>query len=236
MSGHGIGIPAKGPQRPIARALGVGHRLQCGESFRGDDEKRFLGIEAPCRFREIRAIDVGDEPKSHPPVAVILERLVGHDRPEVGTADADVDHVADAFAGVPLPCAAPDPVGEISHLLQHGVNLGDHVFAVHDEGRRGRRAQSHMQDCTVFRDVDPVTPEHGIDALAKSAFFRQVQEESERFIRDAIFRVIEKDARGLHGQTLSTLGIIREELAQVHVPDLFVVDCEGLPRRTCRRR
>ena len=36
-------------------------------------------------------------------VAVVAQRLVGHDRAEVGAADADVDDVADALAGVAGP-------------------------------------------------------------------------------------------------------------------------------------
>ncbi len=56
-------------------------------------------------------------------VAVVLERLVGHHRPEVGAADADVDDVADALAGVALPRAAADAVGEVGHLVEHGVDL-----------------------------------------------------------------------------------------------------------------
>ena len=31
-------------------------------------------------------------------------------------------------------------------------------------------------------------------------------------------------------------GILREERAEVHVPDLFVVGGERLPRRACRQR
>ncbi len=71
----------------------------------------------------------------------------------------------------------------------------------------------------VFRDVDLVTPEHGVDALAQAAFLGQLQEELEGFVRDAVLRVIEVDARGLSRQTLAAVGIIREELAEMQVPD-----------------
>ena len=166
----------------------------------------------------------------------MLERLVGHHRPEVGAADADVDHVADAFAGVALPCAAPDPVGEIGHLVQNGVNLGHHVLAVDDDGRRTRRAQGHVQNGTVLREVDLVTPEHGVDLPAQVAFPGQLQEKLEGFVRDAILRVIEENARGFSRQTLAAVGILREELTEMHVPDSFVVGSEGLPRRAPRQR
>jgi hypothetical protein len=47
-------------------------------------------------------------------LAVVPQRLVGHHRPQVRAADADVDDVADALAGVALPLAAADAVGEIA--------------------------------------------------------------------------------------------------------------------------
>ena len=40
-----------------------------------------------------------------------------------------------------------------------------------------RRAQGDVQDGTVFRDVDPVAPEHGVDALPQAAFLGQPQEQ-----------------------------------------------------------
>ena len=74
-------------------------------------------------------------------IAVVLQRLVGHDRAEVRAADADVDDVADALAGVALPCAAADAVGEGGHLVEHGVDLGHDIFAV-DAGSTRRAARA----------------------------------------------------------------------------------------------
>ena len=78
-------------------------------------------------------------------LAVMPQGLVGHHRPQVGAADADVDDVADRLAGVALPLPAAHPVGEIGHLVEHGVDLGHDVVAVHDDRlslrrRAGRRA------------------------------------------------------------------------------------------------
>ena len=131
------------------------------------------GSRSVNRFGEVGAVDVGNEPERHGSVAVMLQRFVGHHRTEVGAADADVDDVANAFAGVPFPRAAPHAVGEISHLVEHGVDLGHDVLAVHDDGRPSRRAQGHVQDRAIFRDVDFVAAEHGIDARAEPAFLGQ---------------------------------------------------------------
>ena len=150
--------------------MGVGHRLQRREGFRRDDEQRLRRIEVVDGLREVGAIDVRHEAERHGAVAVMLEGLVGHHRPEVGAADADVDDVADALAGVALPGAAADAVAEVRHLVEHGVDLGHHVLAVDDDRCAARRAQGHVQDGAVFRDVDLVAPEHGVDARAQAGF------------------------------------------------------------------
>src|SRR5437879_4553956 len=105
-------------------------------------------------FREISAVDVRDESESQGALAVMPERLVGHHRPEVGTSDTDIDNAANALTGMSLPLAASDPVGKVSHLIEHSVDLGHHVLAIYDDRCLFWRAQSNMQDGSVFRDVD----------------------------------------------------------------------------------
>src|ERR1700737_1392015 len=128
-------------------------------------------------FREISAIDVRDESKSQGTLAVMLKRLVGHHRPEVGASEADVDDVTNALTSMARPCAAPDAVGEVSHLIEHSVDLRHHVLAVYDDRCLSRCAQSNVQDGSVFRNVDLIAPEHGVDPGSQAAFFRQLQEE-----------------------------------------------------------
>ena len=107
-------------------------------------------------------------------LAVVLQRLVGHDRTEVRAADADVDDVADALAGVALPVAAAHSVGEVGHLVEHRVNLGHDVLAVDYDRRAARRAQRDVQHGAVFGDVDLVAAEHRVDALAQPALLGQL--------------------------------------------------------------
>jgi hypothetical protein len=59
-----------------------------------------------------------------------MSRLVGDHRPEVGAADADVDHVADALAGIALPGAAAHRLRELCHLVEDGMDLRHEIPTV----------------------------------------------------------------------------------------------------------
>ncbi len=159
----------------------------------------------------------------------MLERLVGHDRAEVGAADADVDDVANALAGVALPRAAAHAVREVGHLVEHGVDLRHDVLAVHDDRRAARGAQGHVQDGAVLRDVDLLAAEHGVDALAQAGFLGQLQSSVSVFVRDAILRVIEIDADRFGRQALAACRVVGEERAEMQLSNRLVVGLERLP-------
>jgi hypothetical protein len=63
-------------------------------------------------------VEVGDVMHAQLGVAKSHQRLGGHARAEVGAADADVDDVADRFAGGAAPVAAVDSGDEALHLRQ----------------------------------------------------------------------------------------------------------------------
>jgi hypothetical protein len=48
-----------------------------------------------------------------------------------------------------------------------------------------------VQDRTVFRDVDLLAAEHGVNALAQAGFIGELQEQLEGFVSDAVLRVIQ---------------------------------------------
>ena len=143
--------------------FGVGHGLQRGEGLGRHDEQCFRRVEVARRLDEINAIHVRDETECHVALAVMFERLVGHHRAEVGTADADVDDVLDAFAGVAFPLRRCGRVREIRHLVEHGMDFGHHVLAIHHDGGVLRRAQGHVQDGAVLGHVDLLAAEHRVD-------------------------------------------------------------------------
>src|SRR5262249_24645764 len=157
------------------------------------------------------------------------KRLVCHDWPEVRTADADVDDVLDALAGMTFPLAAADAVGKAGHLVEHAVDLWHDVLAVNDDDSPSRRAEGHVQNRAVFCDIDLLAAEHGIDPCTQTGFFRQFQKELEGFVGEAILRIIQVETCRLSRHALSACRIICEELAQMQAAHLLVVCLEGLP-------
>jgi hypothetical protein len=143
--------------------VGVGHRLLSGEGLGGDEEQRRLGAQGLEGLDEVGGVDVGDEVDPQVGAGVGLERLGGHGRPEVGPADADVDRVGDALAGVALPGPAADRVAEAAHGGQDGVDLRHDVPAVDEDGPVGAVAQGDVQDRPALGGVDLLAGEHLLD-------------------------------------------------------------------------
>jgi hypothetical protein len=85
----------------------------------------------------------------------------------------------------------------------------------------------------LLRDVDPLAPEHRVDPRSQGGLLRQPDQQAERLFGDAVLRVVEVEADGLHGEALAAPRVVREERAQVRVPDLAMVGLEGLPCRAC---
>ena len=166
----------------------------------------------------------------------MAERLVGHDGPEVRAADADVDHVPDALAGVALPLAAADAVGEVGHLVEHGVHVRDDVLPVDDDRGVPRRAERDVEHGAVLGDVDLVAPEHGVDPLAQPRLLRQPDEQRDGLVGDAVLRVVEEEAGALGGQALAARRVVGEERPQVNVAHRPRVRLERLPRRAAGER
>ena len=159
----------------------------------------------------------------------MLECLVRHHRAEVGTADADVDDVADGFAGVALPRAAADAVGKTGHLVEHGVDLGHDVLAIHEDGRASGRAQGHVQHGAVFCEVDFLAAEHGLHALAQVGFPRQLNQQLEGLVGDAVLRIIQEQAGRFRRQAFAALGILGKQFPQMQMPDFLVMDSQCFP-------
>ena len=97
------------------------------------------------RLDEIGAVDIRDEAEGDVALAVVAQRLIGHDGSQIGPANADIDHRADALAGVAGPRATADAIGEGRHFLQDGVDIRHDILAVDHDDCAFRRAQRDVQ-------------------------------------------------------------------------------------------
>ncbi len=64
------------------------------------------------------------------------------------------------------------------HLVEHGVNLGNHIHAIDEDLRALWSAQRDMQNGALFGDVDLVAREHGVDVLAQAGLLRKLKEQT----------------------------------------------------------
>ncbi len=97
-----------------------------------------------------------------------------HARSEVGSANADINHIADRLTGIPAPVTGMHPGDEFPHLLQYRVHSGHDILSVDPHGAIGTIAQSHMQCRTLFRAVNRLARKHPLDFIFEPAFARKV--------------------------------------------------------------
>jgi hypothetical protein len=226
--GDGL-LVLRGGEEPVAGGVGVGERFLRGEGLRGDDEEGGFGIEFLQCLGDVGAVDVGDEVGARAVAAIGFQRLGDHDGAEVGAADADVDEVGDGLAGVAFPRAGADGLGEVLHVVEHGVDLGHDVLAVDEDGGVGAVAQRDMEDGAVFRDVDFFAAEHLLRHVGDVAFDREGAEEFHGFADDAVLGVVEVEAVELEGELFRAVGVEREEVAHFEFLGGVVVLQQVLP-------
>jgi len=166
--------PPRPPSEPSARRARVGHRLQGCKGFGRNDKQRLRRVEVAHRLGKIGAVDIGDKAEVHGAIAIVLERFIGHHRSEIGAANADIHDVADPLAGMAFPYAVADLGGEVGHPVEHGVDRGHDILAVNQNRCSSRGPQRHVQDGPLFRDIDLLSPEHGINPRAQADRFRQI--------------------------------------------------------------
>jgi len=104
-----------------------------------------------------------------------------------------------------------------------------HIFAVDQDRLSFRHPQGDVQNGAFFGRVDLLAAKHRIGPRPQSRFFGELQQQLQRFIGDAAFRVIQVDPRRLGSQTFTSLGVFREQLAHMQPLDFPVVRVEGIP-------
>ena len=84
-----------------------------------------------------------------------------------------------------------------------------------------RRAQGHVQDGALLRDIDFLAAKHGVDPLPQAGFFRQLKQELEGLVGDAILRVIEEQAHRLGRHALAAFRIGGKKFSEMQALDFL---------------
>ena len=218
-------------ERPLAGRGGIGHGLQRGKCFRGNDKERLGGVEVVCGLGEVGAVHIGDEAESERAVGVVAQGLVGHHGTEIRAADADIDDVFDALAGMALPLAGADAIGKFGHAVENGMNLWNNINAIDFDRCRARGAEGGMEHGAVLGDVDLVTTEHGVNLAAQTGCVREIDEASDCLAGDEVFRIIQEKPGGFELELLSAGRIGSKKLAEVRKG--LGLDGEGFPSGVC---
>ena len=172
-------------------------------------------------FFELHAVDIRHKMHTQARMAKRLERRAHHQRAQIGAANANVHHIGNHLIGVTQPLAAAHSVGKAPHALEHGVYFGHHVFAVYFNRRIGAVAQRHMQHGAVFGGVDFVAVKHLLDAFRQPGFARQIHQQRQGFIGDAVFAVVEHNAAHFQPIALGTARVFGKQITHVHVLGLL---------------
>ena len=128
------------------------------------------------------------------------ERFGGEGRPQVGTADADIDYVRDRASRRAFHGARPQRIGEAAHLRAHTLHVLRHVAAVqHDRTMRTQRGVKHGP---VFGHVDALTRREPPDPGSKLARLGERNQQAHRFGRHEVLRIVEQQTRRLDGEAI----------------------------------
>ena len=171
MTGHGSFV-FQSVQQPGACRLGIGHGFLRGKGFGSDDKQGFFRVQILGGFGKVSAVHVGHITQSQIALAIVPQRLVGHNRAQIGATDPDIHHIHDGFAGITLPFSIAYLCGKAGHFVQHLMHTRHHVLAVNYNTFVFGRAQRHVQYGAAFSFVDFFTGKHGVNTIAQAGFFR----------------------------------------------------------------
>ena len=172
-------------------------------------------IQVARRLDEVSAIHIRDETEGHVALAVIFQGLVGHDRPEVGAADANIDYVSDALAGMAFPRAAANLVGELRPSCRarreprHDVLPSTKICSPFG----ARKATCRTARCSVTLIFSPANM--ASMCWRRRGLLRKLNEQPHRLAGDSVLRVIKVEAQRLQRKAFAALRILREKLSKV---------------------
>ncbi len=181
---------------------------------------------------ELHAVDVGDAVQAQIAVAILGQRLGGHDDAEVRAPDADIDDVGEGLAGMAMDAAAVNSFDEAAHLLQAGAHFRHDILTIDGDRPVGAVTQSDVQYRALLSAVDFLAGEHRVDASTQAASFSELQQSIQRRLIDQLPREIEQQIEITAAREIAGARRVRgEQISQMSSTQLICRCREPLPFR-----
>src|ERR1700752_3957889 len=101
-------------------------------------------------------------------------------------------------------------MGELTHPIQHSVDVMDDILSIHKDRLIFGSTQSHVQHRSLFGDVDLLPAEHGVDPLAQTGLCCKLEKKLESLICNTILGVVDVKPHCLYCHALPALGVVCE--------------------------
>ena len=112
------------------------------------------------------------------------------------------------------------------------MDLRHDVLPVDNDGGTSRRAQSRVQDRSLFRDVDFVSAKHCLDSFREAGVFGKTDQKIECLARDYVFRIVEVESYGLDSEPLTSFRVICKQGSEMSSTNILIVGAKILPGLT----
>ena len=183
-----------GATEPIASARCVGQRLLRAKGLGTNDEECRCGV-AGCECVGERArIEVADALAGRS-IGLCRQYIERQRRAEVGSADAEVDHVAHGFPGGEFPLAVAYLTGDARLRRPTGLDPGAQVMAAQHDWAMA--AQRGVQGRAALGRVDHIAALHANEARLHTGLFRQFAQQIEPTGIDAVPREVGAQQAGV---------------------------------------
>ena len=207
-------LPARLLPEPVQRGARIGHGFQCGKGLAGDDEQGVLRLQLAQHPIQLVAIDIADEMETLAALAIRLQRLHRHARPQVRSANADMHHIGDLRMGT-------HRFGKRQEIRAHGIDLLPETAQRLRHAGRIRAAQQPVHHGALLGAVDRFAAEHGIAQRQHLALFGQLHQQPYHLAIGMHLGGIDMQQaaavacmQGL-AESLQALGVLGKGLAQV---------------------
>jgi hypothetical protein len=123
----------------------------------------------------------------------------------------------------------PDPLREMGDPRQNLIHRRHDVLAI-DQDRPVRTVpQRHVQDGAPFGHVDLLAIEHGLAQFRHLGLARQIKQQAQGLLGDQVLGVVEQNIVQGQGETLKTVRVAGEEIAQTQFIEVPAMALQGLP-------